>query len=233
MAPGISHADVAVSVASFADTLNGGGTSETFTGGSNGTLYTVSQGNSQLPVTTSDGVSGTHAGFFSLSDLTVLGASGPNTDGSRSEKLSSGTFSLDAGGNNLLSGTFTDAFLTGRVGVPTMTLESDAVNVTYVGGIFLSEDHLAAGDKGSYSFSFSASQSNNDSTVGPQFNSSEYIEPFTSGGTAGTFDAVVPGGSGLVPEPGQYASFGVGILGLLGLIVGRRRRGQVNSRSIA
>jgi hypothetical protein len=130
-------------------------------------------------------------------------------------------------GEDLLSGTYDGSTLAATIpnaGTTTTASVRETLNgLNYNGGLFFTlAQAQGLTNPGAFSFDLSGV-----STIGGPANitvNANGFNPFTAGGS-GTFSASVqPAG---VPEPGTYAAFLIGGLGLLGLMVGARKRSAV------
>ncbi len=147
--------------------------------------------------------------FTGLNNVgTVTG--GPS---SYSQALSGGTFSVTAGGVNLLSGMFDGGnLLDGTIGSFTPTLRNTLTNVTYTGGTYFTQSGLY--NPGAFNISMA-------SAVPALGVSGGYFNGFTAGGT-GVFQA--SNAPAAVPEPATVVPFLFGGLGLLALAVRKKRK---------
>jgi hypothetical protein len=189
----------------------------TFSGGIGGVFQTPT------PIAVnSSGVDGiTRASFFNFGPITETGAVAGGT-----AAFSGGSFTIsttDSTGD-LLKGTFNSSALTSVNGSTGSVFNISMNGVTYTGGLYLTE-YLAAnpgatGAIGNLAVSLSGI---NPPTSGAGTGGG--FTAFSAAGGVGTFDATPVRPS--VPEPGTYAAFLVGGLGVLGLMVGARKRGMV------
>ena len=149
--------------------------------------------------------------FTGFSASGVAGGSGTTLD-PYTQGLTGGTFTLDQGGTNLLTGSFMGGnILTAVTNSTTASITNSVNNVTYTGGTYFGLSGL--NNPGSFSISMT-------SVAPPPSISGGYLTGFTAGGTS-TFSAQTPS---TVPEPATVVPFMLGGLGLFGLIVRKTRR---------
>jgi hypothetical protein len=186
----------------------------TYTGGATPT-FTLSDGNQEYkdlynPATFGNVTVNLSLGPSAISNYTLTGGG----TGFSEMLTGTGSFSIvnNVGGATLLSGTFGTGSLSGSTD-PVTHAETGGLtisNLTYTGGTRLD----GQGPLGSMSVEFV--------NANFTFNSTS-VSSFTAKDSA-TYTANTPAG---VPEPGTYAAFLVGGLGVLGLMVGARKRSMV------
>lgn len=214
---------LSVSVASTGDTLNGTGTSATYSGGAGGTLYVPSApGTAGIPVIITYNSANSYNALFTFTPTSAVDGATAVPGGKYSTDFTGGTFDFTSanGTTTYLSGTYSAGLMTAAQGGTAVQFASGGANdVTYTGGTFLSLAGVSPGDIGAFGLSFSGADDG--SGTGTSI-SGGYIDQFTSSGFSGTFSAFAPAAP--APEPGSTTVFATAALLLVGmLIVGRRR----------
>jgi hypothetical protein len=192
----------------------GPATNVSYSGGSTPT-FTLSDNDQEYKDLFNPAVFGNVTVHLSLGPSTITGYTLTGGGSGFSEMLTGvGTFTITNNSDSatLLSGTFGNGTLTGSQD-PTTKAETGGLqvsNLTYTGGSRLD----GQGPGGSLSLEFV--------NANFTFNSTS-VSSFTAKDSA-TYTANAPAG---VPEPGTYAAFLIGGLGVLGLMVGARKRSMV------
>jgi len=188
------------------NTITYGGGGLAFSGGPIFTAaYDLPQGSSPTPYNNTTVV------FTGLKNSGATAVAGNLFD----QSLTGGTFDISQGNKVLLTGNFTGADLTGLLGSGSKSafVSSDLHNVTYTGGLFQTLSGIGASSP-SNAFSLSFLNIPNGLSV-----TNGHLNGFTASGS-GQFQAPVPPA---VPEPASVVPFALGGLGLLGLIVRKKR----------
>jgi hypothetical protein len=183
-----------------------------------GTFTSTTSGGATTYVQPLTGSSSTPNGF-------LLTYSGANT----TVTAANGTLINLTTGEDLLSGTYDGSTLAATIptgGSTTTASVRETLNgLQYNGGLFFNLAQSAGlTNPGAFSFDLtSVATIGGPATISINTGGTGF-NPFTAGG-AGTFSAFRPTAN--VPEPGTYAAFLVGGLGVLGLMVGARKRSMV------
>jgi hypothetical protein len=157
-----------------------------------------------------------------LTDMTGAGSYSFNSsNGNFSQMLNGSTFTVSDGTGTLLSGSFGNAVLSGVNGGSSGGVQLVANSVTYTGGSYFPAGFQTT--NGSLSLEFTSVTDTASGTSGFRANASG-VSAFTAHDGA-TFSAVPT--TSTVPEPGTYAAFLVGGLGVLGLMASARKRSLV------